>query len=439
VPASSESKVRLCVKIENVAVEDSGFSLCMNPTALRNGEGRKFAMLPQPSYEELMLRMARFREKMDATYPDWDTAAVMSNLNQYYFASTISDGLLLIRSDGSYSYNVRTSYERAKDESPLENIHPYRSLREIADREGADLGNLYVEEESVPYASISRLERYFKFRSLASMESAVRSVRAIKSPYEMEWVRESGKAHEIFLTQKVPEILREGMSEAEFFAEAFSAMISLGYQGVSRFSKIGTEMQFGQFGFGENTLYPTSFDGPNGMKAYSAGVPLGGDRERRLKKGDMVFVDIAFGINAYHTDKSQAYSFGAKPPEEAVRTHSLCRRVIARLQEMLVPGAIPEEIYQQALSEVPDGDKWGFMGYENRSVKFLGHSVGLAIDEVPVIAQGFKDPLSEGMIIACEPKKGLRGIGMVGCEETFAVKPEIAECLTGGSRDIIIV
>ena len=69
------------------------------------------------------------------------------------------------------------------------------------------------------------------------------------------------------------------------------------------------------------------------------------------------------------------------------------------------------------------------MGFGNR-VKFLGHGVGLLIDETPVIAESFDEPLQEGMVFALEPKKGIENIGMVG-ENTFIVTAKGGECITG--------
>jgi Xaa-Pro aminopeptidase len=79
------------------------------------------------------------------------------------------------------------------------------------------------------------------------------------------------------------------------------------------------------------------------------------------------------------------------------------------------------------------------MGFGQRRVKFLGHGIGLQIDEPPVIAEGFDDPLQEGMVLAVEPKKGIPGVGMVGIENTFLVTPQGGHCLTGDSRGLIAV
>ena len=79
----------------------------------------------------------------------------------------------------------------------------------------------------------------------------------------------------------------------------------------------------------------------------------------------------------------------------------------------------------------------GFMGLNGNKVQFLGHGIGLAIDEYPVIAKGFDAPLEEGMVLAIEPKIGLPGIGMVGTENTFEVTSGGGKSLTGSDFEII--
>jgi Xaa-Pro dipeptidase len=79
------------------------------------------------------------------------------------------------------------------------------------------------------------------------------------------------------------------------------------------------------------------------------------------------------------------------------------------------------------------------MGYGTRKAQFLGHGVGLLVDEIPVIARGFDEPLQEGMTIALEPKKGVKGVGMVGIENTFVVTPGGGRSITGRSPGLIPV
>jgi Xaa-Pro aminopeptidase len=110
-----------------------------------------------------------------------------------------------------------------------------------------------------------------------------------------------------------------------------------------------------------------------------------------------------------------------------------------RLASLLKPGAIPSEIYNTVIAELDDDFLKNFMGYGNRRTKFLGHGVGLYVDEFPVIASGFNEPLAENMVIALEPKKGIANVGMVGVEDTYIVTSGGGRCVTGGGCDIITI
>ena len=63
----------------------------------------------------------------------------------------------------------------------------------------------------------------------------------------------------------------------------------------------------------------------------------------------------------------------------------------------------------------------------------------LHIDEMPVIAKGFNDPLQENMVIALEPKCAIPGAGTVGVEETYLLTAKGPVCLTGGPGEIVVV
>lgn len=78
------------------------------------------------------------------------------------------------------------------------------------------------------------------------------------------------------------------------------------------------------------------------------------------------------------------------------------------------------------------------MGYYDQA-KFLGHGVGLHIDEMPVIAGGFNIPLKKNMVISLEPKCAIENIGTVGVEETFVIGENGAYCITGGASEILVV
>jgi len=198
-----------------------------------------------------------------------------------------------------------------------------------------------------------------------------------------------------------------------------------------------TEILLGHICFGESSIYPTSFDGPGGNYGMSPAVPLLGSRQRVLKPGDLVFVDIGCGVDGYHTDKTMTYVYKGELPPQAVAAHQRCVAIQNATAALLKPGAVPEEIYDTITCDLEAGFLDNFMGFGDRQARFLGHGIGLHIDEWPVIAKGFDEPLQENMVLAIEPKKGIAGIGMVGTENTFVVTPQGGRCLTGNHPGLL--
>jgi len=396
-------------------------------------------MFSKVPLSELQDRMIRFRNKMDNSSPDWQTAIIFGKINQYYFTGTMQDGMLLIpRNDESVFY-VRRSYERAIDESLFPRIMQMESFRDAAQTIGKLSDTIFLETEIVPLALLQRFQKYFPFTCTKSLDMQIAWTRALKSSYEISIMERSGEIHKRILEELVPAILKEGISEFEFTMKLYSLMVKEGHQGVVRFSMFDTEMGIGQIGFGENSLYPTNFNGPGGNRGLSPAVPFLGSAERRLKKGDLVFVDIGCAVEGYHTDKTMTYAFGKSQPKEVVESHKQCVEIQDKIAELLKPGTIPSEIYENIMSNLNNGFLENFMGFGNRKVKFLGHGIGLTIDEIPVIAQGFDEPLQEGYAMALEPKKGIKGVGMVGIENTFLVTPRGGKCITGNHPGLILV
>lgn len=384
-------------------------------------------------------RMQRLLKVIADSGRSFDTILIVDKINQYYFTGTMQDALLVIRSDGTYGYFVRRSYERAAAESGLSSIQPMSSYRDLLKYLPSDLGNVLLEASIMPLAMLQRLQRVFSLGKIDSVERYIMKLRMIKDPDELALISAAGEAQNRFLREKVPALMREGISEAEFMADVYAAMIKSGHHGVSRFGMFQLDMVAGQLGFGENALYPTCFDGPGGMLGMSAAVPAVGSRERLLKRGDLVFLDIAFGIDGYHSDKTQVYSFGAAPADEIVSVHRACIDILDKVAARLRPGEVPAEIYADIMSDLPPQLSENFMGMGAGQVKFLGHGVGLQIDEPPVLANGFTEPLAANMVIAVEPKRGVTGIGMAGVEETFIITESSPRCVTGGACEIIRV
>ncbi len=388
---------------------------------------------------QLALRQQRLLEMAGARPGGFDTILIIGKVNQYYLTGTMQDALLVLRGNGDVTLYVRKSFQRARFESPLATIRPMKSYRDLLADLPADLGRVLADTQTMPVAALDRLRRHFSFTSLDSADALLLELRAVKDEQEISLIRESGRRHGIMMRETLPSLLQTGMSEADLQADLYRAMVRSGYQGVSRFAMFDTDVILGQLGFSENSLVSTSFDGPGGMRGQSAAVPMLGSRERLLRQGDLVFVDTGYGIDGYHSDKTQVYAFDHEPTKEAAAIHDICRDLLRQTAALLKPGAVPDMIYQTVTRQLPPHLAGSFMGPAGEQVRFLGHGVGLQIDEWPIIAPRRHEPLEAGMVIAIEPKCAVPGYGMVGVEETYLLTDDGAVCLTGGDQPIIPV
>ncbi|QGY44642.1 M24 family metallopeptidase [Maribellus comscasis] len=388
---------------------------------------------------ELELRMNKFRRVMNEQHPDWKMAVIFSKINLLYFAGSMPEGMLIIEREKDATLWVRRGYERAVEESGFPVIKPMNSYRVAAQEYPKISKEIYLETEYVPLAMFLRFQKHFPFLSYKSLDFQIAQIRAVKSVWELNYIEKAAAIHRVVLEERVPELLYEGITEAEFAAEMFPVMVKEGHQGAVRFGMHDTEMALGQLGFGESSLYPTNFDGPGGNMGVNPALPSFGNPNKKLKKGDLVFVDVAVAVNGYHSDKTMTYMFGKRLSAEVQAFHKQCVDVQHQVAEILKPGNIPEDIYETVLSGLSPEFLKNFMGYGSRQVKFLGHGIGLTIDEYPVLAIGFKAPLEENMVFAVEPKKGIEGVGMVGIENTFIVTPNGGRCITGCNPGLILV
>ncbi|OPX61786.1 MULTISPECIES: Xaa-Pro peptidase family protein [unclassified Methanoregula] len=387
---------------------------------------------------ELDDRLNRFRARMDARHPGWELAAITGRVPLYYFTGTIQDGLLLIPQDGDAVFWVRHSHERAVDESLFPSVRRMKSYRDIAAEMKHFPETIYLETEIVPHAQLQRIQKHLRFRNVKPVDDEVGAVRARKSPYELALMEHAGRIHRHVLEDLVPGMLAEGMDEVSLICDLFTVMVKEGHQGLIRFGGFN-EMLLGQIGFGTSSLCPTCTDTPGGVAGMHPAVPQMGNPKRKLKKGDLVVVDIGCGYKGYQTDKTLSYMFGKAIPDAAIQEHLRCVEIQDIAASMLKPGTVPSEIYRTIMAGLEPAFLKNFMGFGERQVKFLGHGIGLWIDETPVIAEGFDEPLEEGMVIALEPKKGIADVGLVGIENTFVVTPQGGRSLTGKSKGLVEV
>lgn len=367
-------------------------------------------------------------------------ALIIDSASLYYLTGTMQEGIALLFADGSLKYFVRRSYERALDESPLEDaIQPMTSYRDLVPYLPENLEAVYVEKEVLPLVSFERLQKYLPARQWLALDSFMARLRSVKDAKEIALIEKAGSLHNQLLTKEVPRLLKEGMSEAELGMAIFQKAVEIGHYGMMKMQMFQVDFLAGQIAFGENALYPTRFDGPGGMKGLHPATPILGSDERKLQKGDLVFVDLGFCYKGYLSDKTQMYFFGDAIPEKVKAVHEACRHVLDEAVKEMKAGNTTKTVWETAEAARGPLLQEHFMGFGKAQVSFLGHGLGLKIDEAPVIMEKGESILEEGMVIALEPKSGIAGHGLVGVEESYVIEKNGARCLTGGDSEIILV
>ncbi len=392
------------------------------------------AIRPVPA-SELEARLAKFREAMDKEHPGWEMAAVNHKVAMYYFTGTMQEGVLIIRPQDAVFW-VRRNYERAVNESHFSDIRPMHSFREAAAFYGTVPKVMYVETKKATLEWERMLHKYFAFEEVGSFDSVLQSLRLRKSAYELAQMERSGAIHETVLDVVAPKLIHGGISEAQLAIELYSEMVQRGSHGTARFNQALGEEAVGLASFGKSGLVRTGFDGPGGTDGTCIAVQSIGNAFRKLKAGRLVYLDIPCGFDGYHTDKTVVYYYGdlAKDTQAAqiMEAQERCLELEQEVVRMMAPGVTIESLYLRTMAKFNNIYGDAFMN----GGKFLGHSIGLVMDEAPAIAKGFKELLEPGMTFAVEPKIALPGIGLVGTENTYVVTERGARSLTGSSHTL---
>ncbi len=389
--------------------------------------------------QEISQRVLRLQHRLHEG--PMDGALILDPLNMYSYTGTMQQGVFFVPRSGEPVFLVRRSYERAQQETPLKRVFPLKGFSQLQ-ATLAELGLktkiLGVAETTLPVSVFKALAKAFPGAAFTDISPLLSMIRAKKSDYEVALIRKAGALHET-VYGAIPSMIREGMTEWELGAEIHKKMMASGYTGIMRLAAFGGEMFMGIVSFGESGNYPTASVGPGGLVGLSPAFPLLGGK-KKLGRGEPIFVDTGFGYEGYFTDKTRVFSLGA-PPAAALDAYKICLDIQEAVRCRLKPGAVPSQIYEEVYNQFvyPRGFEKHFMGFGSNQVPFLGHGIGLAIDEFPAIAGKVDTPLEANMVIALEPKKGLEGIGLVGVENTFLVTPEGGEKLTIGSDEMMIV
>ncbi|MBS4026028.1 MAG: aminopeptidase P family protein [Clostridia bacterium] len=361
-------------------------------------------------------------------------------VNLFYFSGTMQGTYLFVPAEGEPVLFVRKNYRRACNESPLENIVSISGLSDIMEKlkkEDYDKQTVIgMELKSLPVTYYEKLVPLFSGIKIADISPLLLEVRMIKSVYEQKFFKEAGKlAREVY--EKIPQILKQGMTELALAARVEYEMRCLGHQGFLRISGYNQEAYYGHILFGENALIASFLDSPTGGKGLSAAFPQGSGNTT-LEPGRPVLVDYTFVLDGYIVDITRIFALG-KLTEGLQDAHQVSIAIQNKLAEIALPGVKTDYLYYTAKEMAQEaGIMDYFMGTAESRVRFIGHGVGLELNELPVITDKMSFTLAEGMVIALEPKFFFPKQGAVGIENTFIVRNDGLEKVCTLSDEICL-
>ncbi len=370
-----------------------------------------------------------------------DVALIRQNADLFYFTGTVQDSHLIVPSSSEPLLIVRRSVERARDLSPIRPVAAMKSMGELAGAVSSACGGepqtIGLELDVIPVNTFSLYSRkIFPQKNLVDISGLIRRVRMIKSAWEIQMMRRAASISKL-LADWVPRLLKPGISELELCAELESLSLKAGNYGMYRCRAFNMEMVFGHILSGPNAAVPSYTDAPTGGPGISPAFAQGAGH-KKISPGEVVSVDTMVFFNGYANDQTRNFCIGP-PPRRLVEAYEFVRSVHDRLKTVARPGAVTGQLYETVWQWAKEAGwaKW-FMGCQDPRITFVGHGMGVEVDEFPFLAERQNLELAQGMVFAFEPKIIIPGVGIAGLENTYLVTSEGIESFNEATEELVI-
>ena len=373
--------------------------------------------------DEIDTRIAKITAEMKADGAD--SILIADNANKYYITGRVFAGWLSVSSSGTVHAWVRRPITLHGD-----NISFVRKPEEIT-FDGNVIG---LEFATLTAADFLRISAIIQGKPTANASAIMRRARATKTPYEIQRIAESGQRHDA-VYRSVPSLFRDGMTDIDLQIEIERELRKAGCLGQFRISGDSMELFMGNILVGDNADNPTPYDFAMGGAGAHPSLPVGANGSL-ITDGSSVMVDANGNFTGYMTDMTRTFARGTIA-DLALRAHDCSIAICNRLASIGVPGVKAATLYEEAVAMASEAGLADFFMGHRQHAGFIGHGVGIEINEAPVIAPRSKDIIQEGNVIALEPKFVIPGTGAVGIENTYVVRPNGMQCLTLSPQEIL--
>lgn len=365
-------------------------------------------------------------------------ALVRDNSNIYYLTGRVFRGFVYLNTAlDSPRYFIRQPNHLTDADKALDkHIHKPEQIPAFLAGEGIDISApVALELDLVSYSEAQRLAACFGQTPEQNISGVLRRARSVKTDVEIAAMRASG-VKQTLVYERIPRLYRRGMTDIEFQIEIERASRLEGCLGQFRISGPDMELFMGNVLSGDNADTPSPYDFAMGGEGLDPSIPVGANGSL-IAENAPVMVDVNGNYTGYMTDMTRMYVSG-KASDKAVAANQMSVDICAALAGMMTPGTHACDLYNRALEMAAEaGMADYFMGHRSHA-GFVGHGVGIEINEMPVLAPRSKDILQAGNVIAVEPKFVIPGLGAVGIENTYVVRENgPAEVLTTAPTSIV--
>lgn len=363
-------------------------------------------------------------------------AVILQNVDLFYFTGTIQKGVLIVPADQPALFFVEKSLYRAGIESPLE-IIPIKKDKDVGDilrAKGLIKGKCGMEFDVIPVVLFERWKSILDYENMTDVSTLIKEVRLIKSEFEIAQILKSGEIiSHVF--RKAKDMIKEGMREVDIEATLVGEMRKMNHQGMLRMRGFNQEMMNGYVTHGYSATISSGADVPISGLGMTPAIGQGASINV-VQRGVPVIVDFGGGYNGYITDETRIYVAG-EMKDVFRKGYDTAREIIEEIMDYVKEGTNATELYERAWQRAKKaGIEDYFMGHGEGQVGFLGHGLGLEINEMPVFTTRHKMVLQEGMVFAIEPKFIIPNEGAVGIEVDFIVRKDGLQRMTDSSLDI---
>lgn len=374
---------------------------------------------------EIDLRISSIKRHMRAS--GIDAVLIASGANIYYTTLRVFRGYVYIPSDAKPVWFVVKPNIFEEDSDAIAIRKPEMIPAELEKAGIVMPRNIGLEFDSISYSEAMRLASVFPDATPVNGSTPLSMARMVKTDWEISRIKEDGM-HQAEVYRRVVHCYKENMTDLELQIEIERVLRLEGCLGFTRTAGSMMDINMGSLIAGDNADAPSPFDFSMGGAGVNPSLPVGANGTM-LKPGETVMVDMSGAFNGYQSDMTRVWRVG-EIPDIAYKAHDCSCSILRTCERIGKPGTPICNLYEAAM-KIVEGENLSayFMGHRQQA-KFIGHGVGIELNELPVITSRNRQPLELNMVIAIEPKFVIPQVGAVGIENTYVVTPDGLKSLT---------